>query len=115
LQVADLILGVSRDGTVVPRLEFAAEPVALGSLDFHGQPAGGKLTIGLEIAPALDAPPLLATPLVVERLGDEDYRATGAIAIAALPPGDYVVRAVIGLEGQAPVRVVRTLRKIAAR
>ena len=28
-----------------------------------------------------------------------------------LPPGDYIVRGVIGLEGHPPTRVVRTLRK----
>ncbi len=39
--------------------------------------------------------------------------ATGVVPIGTLPPGDYVVRAMIGLEGHAMTRVTRTLRKVA--
>jgi hypothetical protein len=39
--------------------------------------------------------------------------ATGAVPIGALPPGDYVVRAMVALEGHPATRVVRTLRKVA--
>jgi VWFA-related protein len=112
LEVGSLMLGVSRDGIVVPKLEFGPEPVALGTIEFHGQPAGGRLTVGLEIARTVDGPAMNSTPLAIARVGDDDYSATGAVPIAALPPGDYVVRAVIGLEGQPTMRVVRTLRKV---
>src|SRR5436190_402258 len=113
LQLSSLVLGVSRGGTFVPRLQFAREPVALATLEFTGQPSGQRLTIGLEIARTVDGPALVSTPLAVERLGDDHYAATGAVPIGALPPGDYVVRAVVTVEGQAPVRVTRTLRKVA--
>jgi hypothetical protein len=113
LQLSSLILGVSRGGTFVPRLQFAREPVALATLEFTGQPSGQRLTIGLEIARTVDGPALVSTPLAVERLGEDHYGATGAVPIGALPPGDYVVRAVVTVEGQAPVRVTRTLRKVA--
>ena len=113
LQLSSLVLGVSRGGTFVPRLQFAREPVALATLEFTGQPSGQRLTIGLEIARTVDGPALISTPLAVERLGDDHYAATGAVPIGALPPGDYVVRAVVTVEGQAPVRVTRTLRKVA--
>ena len=112
LEVGSLRLGVSRNGILVPRLEFGPEPVALGKIEFHGQPTGGRLTIGLEIARTIDGPAMISTPLAIERVGDDDYTATGAVPIAALPPGDYVIRAVIGLEGQPPTYVVRTLRKV---
>lgn len=111
LQVSSLVLGVSRDAVLMPKLEFGAEPVALGSVAFHGQ-ATGRLTIGLEVARTPDGPAILSTPLAIERVGDEDYTATGAIPIGALPPGDYIVRAMIGVEGHPTARVVRTLRKV---
>jgi VWFA-related protein len=112
LHLSSLVLGVSRGGTFVPRLQFAREPVALATLEFTGQPSGQRLTIGLEIARTVDGPALVSTPLAVERLGEDHYAATGAAPIGALPPGDYVVRAVVTVEGQGPVRVTRTLRKI---
>ena len=35
----------------------------------------------------------------------------GAVPIAALPPGDYVVRAIVSVDGRPVGRVLRTLRK----
>jgi len=55
---------------------------------------------------------VLTAPLAIERIGDDHYSATGAVAIGALPPGDYSVRAVIGVDGKGLARVVRTLRKV---
>jgi VWFA-related protein len=115
LEFSSLVLGVSRQGAVIPKLQFAAEPVALASLEFQGTLSGSRLTIGLEVARSLDGPAVLTAPLAVERIGDDQYSATGAVAIGALPPGDYTVRAVIGLDGKALARVVRTLRKVDGR
>jgi hypothetical protein len=95
----------------MPRLQFGKEPVALATVELSGQ-ATGTITIGLEVARTLDGPALVSTPLAVERLGDDHYAATGAAPIGALPPGDYVVRAVVTVEGQPSVRVTRTLRKV---
>ena len=72
---------------------------------------GSKLTIGLEVARTTDGPAILTAPLAVERVGENHYAATGALAIGALPPGDYSVRAVVGLDGKEIARVTRTLRK----
>ena len=112
LQVSSLILGVSHSGTFVPKLQFGREPVALASLELSGPIAGPRLALGLEVARTVDGPAILNTPLAIERVGEDHYTATGAVAIGALPPGDYVVRAVVGVEGQPPVRVTRTLRKV---
>jgi hypothetical protein len=112
LHVSSLILGVSHSAAFVPRLQFGREPVALASLELSGQIAGPRLALGLDLARTVDGPAIVKTPLAIERIGEDHYMATGAIAIGALPPGDYVVRAVVGVEGQAPVRVTRTLRKV---
>ena len=39
----------------------------------------------------------------------------GALPIAALPPSDYVVRAIVSVDGRPVGRVLRTLRKATAR
>lgn len=111
LQFSSLVLGVSRQGAVISKLQFGPEPVALASLEFEGTMTGSRLTIGLEVARATDGPAILTAPLAVERVGENHYAATGALAIGALPPGDYSVRAVVGLDGKEIARVTRTLRK----
>jgi hypothetical protein len=79
----------------------------------YGADAGTRISSALEIAATMNGPALVAVPFAVERTGENRYAATGAIPIAALPPGDYIVRALVGIEGQALTRVVRTLRKAA--
>lgn len=111
LQFSSLVLGVSKQGAIVPKLLFGGEPVALASLEFQGTMTGSRMTIGLEVARAADGPAVLSAPLAIERVGEGHYSATGALAIGALPPGDYTVRAVVGLDGQPFARIVRTLRK----
>ena len=111
LKLSSVLLGLSRDGRFTPRLQFSTEPVAIGYLELYGPDAGTKIASALEIAATLNGPAVLALPFAIERTGDNRYVATGAIPIAALPPGDYIVRALVGIEGHALTRVVRTLRK----
>jgi hypothetical protein len=113
LKLSSLILGLSREGRFAPRLQFTTEPVAIGYLEMYGADAGTRISSALEIAATMNGPALVAVPFAVERTGENRYAATGAIPIAALPPGDYIVRALVGIEGQALTRVVRTLRKAA--
>ena len=100
LQLSSLILGISHGAAFVPRLQFGREPVALASLELSGPIAGPRLALGLELARTTDGPAIMNTRLAIERVGEDHYLATGAIAIGALPPGDYVVRAVVGVEGR---------------
>lgn len=55
---------------------------------------------------------MVSLPLAIEAGGENRYIATGVVPIGTLPPGDYVVRAIVGLEGQPMTRVTRTLRKV---
>ena len=111
LKVSSLILGLSRDGSFSPRLQFSTEPAAIGYLEMYGGAPGTKVSSALEIAATLNGPPLAVAPFAVEAAGPRRYIATGAIPIGALPPGEYIVRALVGIEGQALTRVIRTLRK----
>ena len=111
LRFSGLVLGISRQGAVIPRLHFTGERVALAAMEFEGEMTGSKLTIGLEVARTPDGPAVLSAPLAVERVGDNHYSASGALAISALPAGDYTVRATIGLDGTSIARITRVLRK----
>jgi hypothetical protein len=111
LRLSSVVLGLSREGGFFPRLQFGAEPVALGSLEIYGGSPGARVSATLEVAATMNGPALVTVPLAIAPGGGDRYIATGAIPIGALPPGDYVVRAIVGIEGQPAGRVVRTLRK----
>jgi hypothetical protein len=112
LKVSSVILGLSREGRFTPRLQFGGEPVAIAFVELYGAPPGTAIASSLEIASTTNGPAIFTLPLVFERTGDARYAATGAIPIASLPAADYVVRAMVGIEGQPMTRVIRTLRKV---
>jgi hypothetical protein len=112
LKLSSLLLGLSRDGGFIPKMQFAAEPVALAYLEIYGGIPGMPLIAALELATTLNGPAIVTVPLAI-KFADSRYLATGAVPIGALPPGDYAVRAIVGVEGQPAGRVVRTLRKAA--
>lgn len=110
LKISSVLLGLSRGG-FQPRLQFTNEPVVIGYVELSGAAPGAKVTATLELADSPNAPARLTVPLAIEPGAGGRYMARGAIPIGALPPGDYVVRAMVGLEGHPMTRVVRTLRK----
>jgi hypothetical protein len=113
LKLSSIVLGLSRGGTFIPRLQFTDEPVAIGYVEMYGGAAGTPVNATIEIARTLNGPAMLAVPLVIEVSSENRYVARGAVPIGSLPPGDYIVRALVALEGQPMTRVVRTLRKAA--
>jgi hypothetical protein len=113
LSLGSLLLGVSRDNGVGPRLEFGLEPTAIASFDIYGGTDSTRLAASLEVARDADGPALAALPLTMTRADQSRVVATGSVPLGALPPGDYVVRGVIRLEDGTTGRVTRTLRKLA--
>ncbi len=112
LNLSSLVVGLSRGGTFQPRLQFTTEPVALGYLDIYGGAPGAAVYAMLELSTSLNGPAILTTRLAIEATSDPGrFSATGAIPLASLPAGDYVIRAIVGVEGQPSGRVVRTIRK----
>ncbi|MDQ3420858.1 MAG: hypothetical protein M3541_19150 [Acidobacteriota bacterium] len=111
LTVSSLVLGLLRERGFMPKLQFSTEPAAIGYLEMYGGSPGTKIASALEIAATLNGPPLAVAPFAIESAGGGRYIATAAIPIGALPPGEYIVRALIGVEGQALTRVIRTLKK----
>lgn len=112
LRLSSLALGVSRDGEFTPKLVFGSDQSAVAYFEVYGPaPRPESVTARLEIASTPDGRALTtAIPRVVPR-GGERWMVIGAIPIAALAPGDYVVRAIVNLDGRPVGRVTRTLRK----
>ncbi len=111
LKLGSLVLGLSRDGELTPRLEFGDEPSALASFEFYGGTEGMAVSAALEIARTLDGQPMISLPLAIRAQGEGRYLAMGTVPIGALPAGDYVVRGVLRLTDGPSGRTVRTLRK----
>jgi hypothetical protein len=112
LKLSSVVLGLSRAGGFVPKLQFSNEPVAIGYVEMIGATPGARLGATLELARTTNGPALVSVPLAIDSPSAGRYVATGAVPIGALPAGDYVVRAMVALEGYPPTRVVRTLRKV---
>ena len=113
LRVSALVLGSQQQGGgFAPRLEFTTEPIAIGLLEIYGVPKGGAVTVDLDVVSSPDAAPLASAQTTVSPGQTEDMRvAFGGFSIADLAPGDYLMRAIVSLDGKPVGRVVRTLRK----
>jgi VWFA-related protein len=112
LELSGLVLGLSRASGFAPKLQFGAEPVALAYLEIFGGEPGQQVSVAVELASSLNGPAMLTVPGALSA-GSDRHMATAAIPIGALPPGDFIVRALVVVQGQPAGRVVRTLRKVA--
>jgi VWFA-related protein len=114
LKLSAIALGVTRPG-FQPRLQFGSEPAAVGYFEIYGTPPrGSELTVKVEIAPTTDGPALVMSAARLQTTEDAARRlAIATLAIASLRPGDYVVRAIVNIDGRPAGTVYRTLRKSA--
>lgn len=112
LSISDIALGVSRDGSFTPKLVFGTDQAAVAYFEVYGRTASpDAVTVRLEIAATPDGRALsTAVPRVVNQGGDRRI-VVGALPIAALAPGDYVVRAIVSVDSRPIGRITRTLRK----
>lgn len=118
LQLSSIVLGVSRPDTAgasfQPTLEFTDQPVATALVEIYGGQQGVRVAALVELARTVDGEPVLKLPLAIQPTSQADrFQGIGAVPIGNLQPGDYVVRVIVGLEGQAGGQVVRTIRKSA--
>ena len=113
LMLSTLVIGTQQQGAgFAPRLEFTTEPVAIGLLEIYNVPKTANLTVNLDVVSAPDGQPLASAETQIGKGSSEDSRlAIGGFGIDSLPPGDYLMRAVVLLEGKPVGRVTRTLRK----
>jgi hypothetical protein len=113
LSLSALLLGTqAQGGGFAPRLEFGAEPVAIGYVEIYGAQKGANVTVELDVASTPDGSPLATAQTTVSQGNVDDMRiAFGGFSIATLEPGDYQMRAIVSVDGKPVGKVVRTLRK----
>ena len=113
LRTSALMLGVPLGGAFAPRLQFGADAAAAGALEIYGVPKGATLAVQLELAESEHGPALANTPASLAPGPGEDGRtAYGGFTIATLKPGDYVLRAVVSVDGKEAGRATATVRKV---
>jgi len=112
LSLSAMALGVSRDGSFSPKLVFGTDQAAVAYFEAYGQLSRpDAVTVRLEVSRSPDGRALVtAVPRVVSQ-GELRRLVIGALPIAALAPGDYVVRAIVSVDGRPVGRITRTLRK----
>lgn len=115
LLLSSLALGVSRDGEFYPKLVFGSDQAAVAYFEVYGRTARpDSVTARLEVSASSDGRALTTgIPRVVPQ-GSERWIVIGALPIASLTPGDYVLRAIVSVDGRPVGRVERTLRKSAS-
>ena len=113
LKLSALVIGTQLGGAgFAPRLQFKDETVAIGLLEIYGVPAGGTVTVDLDVASTSEGTAFATAETQIGKGSADDSRlAIGGFGIDNLPPGDYLMRAVVSLNGKAVGRVMRTLRK----
>jgi hypothetical protein len=112
LKVSSIVMGLSRPNGFVPKLQFGAEPVAIAFLELYGVPEGAVPLASVELSKSVNGPALATVPGVVDQTSDPGRRIVrAAVPIGGLQPGDYAVRAIVGLQGQPQARVVSGIRK----
>jgi hypothetical protein len=114
VKLSGLVLGTA-DGSFKPCLLFdPSNQAAGGYVEIYGVPKGAAVGASLEIASSVDGPALATAETNVQNAAAEDMRiVSGGFSIGALAPGDYLVRAMVSVDGKPVGRSMRTLRKIA--
>jgi hypothetical protein len=65
-----------------------------------------------EVARTTDGPSMFNVNATASPTSEDGkFIVTGTIPVGALAAGDYVIRAIVTVEGQGSGRVIRTLRK----
>lgn len=114
LKLGSLLLGAPTEKGMSPRVQFSSEEKIIAYLEMFGQITGG-ISVKFELAKS-DSGPAITT---LQATGGgptsepDKFQINGEMPIAKLEPGDYVLRAVVQMEGQPEGKVLRTFRKIA--
>lgn len=111
-----LMFGALAVDAFQPQLQPSADtPAIMAYAEVYGQPdAADTWTATFEIARTPDDAAMVTTAGSVRSTPDPQRRAAlGTLDLAALSPGDYVVRAIVLRNGAEIGRVSRTLRKAA--
>ncbi len=112
LKFAGLVMGApDGKGGCTPKMQYSTEPAVCVVVEMYGAPTA-PMTAKLEVVGADGA------VLVSENMGgsqtpqpDRFNLSVVTMPIEKLAPGDYTLRAVIGMQGAGEATIARTLRK----
>jgi len=114
LKLGSLVLLKMREGAAgSPALQFTAGDKLAGYLEMYGQ-LTGQISAKMEVAASADGPAIVSADPGGRGTSEPDrFILTAEIPMDKLTPGDYVVRAIVKMEGQPEGRVFRPLRIVA--
>lgn len=113
ITMSALILGTRSSGTFTPRLIFGADPALVTYLEVYGVPKATEISAAIELAETPEGPALGTVAANVLPGNDEGtWQVQAGIALTQVPPGDYVLRALVVVEGKLAGKAMRTLRKM---
>jgi hypothetical protein len=113
LKLGSLMLGSLRNNSMSMAMQFRDEEKIVGYLEMYGQ-LTAQVKARMEVAATVDGPALATVQPGGSGTSEPDrFILTAEIPIAALAPGDYVVRAIISMGDQPEGKVLKTFRKIA--
>ena len=111
LSLSSILIGTADSG-FAPKLQFTNEPTATVYFELYGGKPGMPVSVAVDLAATLNGPALTTLqPKISASQEPDKYLVTTPINLRALPPGDYIVRAIVGLDGFPATRILRTLRK----
>ncbi len=112
IRMSALILGTRSSGSFTPRLIFGGEPALVSYLEIYGVPKATEISAAIELAETPDGPALGIVPATILPGNDEGtWQVQAGIALTQVPPGDYVLRATVVVDGKLAGKAMRTLRK----
>jgi len=113
IEVGDLVVGPppSRPGmSLRPGVEATVDAgLAIALVDLSSKEAGPltSATVSLELATEENGPALISAPAHLSDVADGQRSAQGAVSLSLVPPGHYVARAVVSVDGKPLGQVTR--------
>ncbi|MEW5982248.1 MAG: hypothetical protein AB1806_07740 [Acidobacteriota bacterium] len=108
-----MVLGTTSRGRFAPKLLFRDDPSLIAYFEIYGVPKATEVSAAFELATTPDGPAIGAVPARIQLGGEEGtWQVTGGIALSEVPPGDYVLRALVVVDEKLVGKVARTLRKV---
>jgi VWFA-related protein len=115
LEMADLVVGPAPAAgrALKPYADLRAEGGLLARVEMYGKDPARlqKAVVTIEVAEGEIGPVLVRVPAAAADAPEGGRRvAQAGLSLGILPPGDYVVRAVVSLDGKAVAGLVRPFR-----
>lgn len=100
LSVSAIALGIDAN-TFAPRRQFTNEPQALARFELYGGKTGMPVSVTMELA-ATGVGPAIArlSPKIAPTAEPDRFIVTAPVNLGGLAAGNYVIRAVAGVDGQ---------------